>query len=315
MARPTTDCEAVGRTARPGSGVRRAGRPERGAPRREARRADLKRPSPERPPGGAGQSKGPAGAAARAGGGRWQGNPRESTFETVIQDQTAGLYLTSPSGESFTHPLFLFATCFAVKPCPTPSELPLVGGRSVEVWISPDPLRQYHSPYDYTGGNPINLVDPDGLAAGSFARIAHRVGSKLIPGRHLGSINDAQKALSKNQDVMFSTAQDRDRVLRNLGQGEKGMMHRQGHTLPDGTQGASHGHVAGHPEGFGHGFIGGFASKALAVFGAIGTLLTLTDPLVYAAEAGSPEFANEFSWSRHYQAVDTNPFVVDLLSD
>jgi RHS repeat-associated protein len=179
------------------------------------------------------------------------------------------------------------------------------------LWISPDPARQYHSPYDYTGGNPVNLVDPDGRAAGPFARLVYRAGSKLVPGRHLSTINDAEKALSKNMDVMFNTAQDRDRVLKNLGQGEKGMMHRQGHKLPDGSQGASHGHVAGHPEGFGHAFI----SKVMAAFGAVGTLLTLTDPLVYAAEVGSPEFADNFSWSRHYEAVDRNPFVVDLLSD
>jgi hypothetical protein len=45
---------------------------------------------------------------------------------------------------------------------------------SKRLWISPDPARQYHSPYDYTGGNPVNMVDPDGRAAGdAFTAIQH----------------------------------------------------------------------------------------------------------------------------------------------
>ena len=103
----------------------------------------------------------PAASGARAGGGRW--NPRASvfTFETVIQEQTESLYLISPSGDVFTNPLFLFATCFAVKPSPVAHELPIDGGRSAEMWISPDPARQFHSPYSY-GSNPVNGIDPDG---------------------------------------------------------------------------------------------------------------------------------------------------------
>jgi RHS repeat-associated protein len=34
----------------------------------------------------------------------------------------------------------------------------------VSVWISPDPLRQYSSPYTYCGNNPISCIDPDGMA-------------------------------------------------------------------------------------------------------------------------------------------------------
>lgn len=30
------------------------------------------------------------------------------------------------------------------------------------MWISPDPMGQYHSPYSYAGGDPVNLVDEDG---------------------------------------------------------------------------------------------------------------------------------------------------------
>ncbi len=164
-------------TAKPWAGLpgRALGCEVRGArsaehPCRGARRADLKRPSPERPLGGAGQSKGPAGAAARAGGGRGKWTP-ESTFETVIQEQTETLYLTSPSGEVFTNPFFLLATCFAVKPSPVAPELPIDGGRSVEVWISPDPHRQHDSPYTYGGNNPVNRFDPDGKDdAGAIVR-------------------------------------------------------------------------------------------------------------------------------------------------
>ncbi len=94
------------------------------------------------------------------GGGRWKWTP-VSTFETVIQDQTQSLYLTSPTGEMFTNSLFLLATCFAAKPSPVTPKLPIDGGRSVEVWISPDPARQFASPYSY-GSNPVNSVDPDG---------------------------------------------------------------------------------------------------------------------------------------------------------
>ena len=113
------------------------------------------------------------GVAARAGGGRWipwPRNPSASTFETVIQEQTAGLYLSSPSGDVFTNPLFLISACFAVRPCPASSELPLVGGRSVEVWISPDPARQFASPYAYGPGNPVNGSDPDGAVWKTISR-------------------------------------------------------------------------------------------------------------------------------------------------
>lgn len=57
----------------------------------------------------------PAASAARVGGGRWPENPSASTFESVIQEATAGLTLTSPSGETFTDPFFLLASCIAVK--------------------------------------------------------------------------------------------------------------------------------------------------------------------------------------------------------
>jgi len=29
-------------------------------------------------------------------------------------------------------------------------------------WVSVDPMRQFASPYDYSGGNPVNRIDPDG---------------------------------------------------------------------------------------------------------------------------------------------------------
>ena len=33
-------------------------------------------------------------------------------------------------------------------------------------WLSPDPARQYHSPYVSMGNNPVNMTDPDGAFAG-----------------------------------------------------------------------------------------------------------------------------------------------------
>jgi hypothetical protein len=127
----------------------------------------LEEASAARPPGGAAERKARrAQRPARGAGGwlPWPGNPSASTFESVIQEKTAGLYVTSPSGDVFTNPLFLFATCFPGKPRPVAPELPAVGGRSVEVWISPDPAREFHSPYTYVGNNPINAIDPDGRA-------------------------------------------------------------------------------------------------------------------------------------------------------
>jgi hypothetical protein len=109
---------------------------------------------------GARSTEHPVASAARAGGGRWKWSP-ESTFETVIQEQTESLYLTSPSGEMFTHPFFLLATCFTVKPSPVAPEIPMEGWGSVEVWMSPDASRQFASPYAY-GPNPNGSIDLDG---------------------------------------------------------------------------------------------------------------------------------------------------------
>jgi hypothetical protein len=47
------------------------------------------------------------------------------------------------------------------------------------VWISPDPLRQYHSPYDYCGGDPVNCVDKTGLAGAKvFLETVEKVGGR-----------------------------------------------------------------------------------------------------------------------------------------
>jgi len=104
----------------------------------------------------------------------------------VIQEQTESLYLTSPSGELFTNPLFLLATCFAVKPSPVAPELPIDGGRSVEVWISPDPVGQFASPYAYSS-DPINSIDPDGMFAAN-SKSCEAFGSPEFE----GYIDDAQ---------------------------------------------------------------------------------------------------------------------------
>jgi hypothetical protein len=100
---------------------------------------------------------------ARAGGGRrtWPSSAKPSTFEIVFQVQIADLYLTSETGDVFTNPLFLFATCFPGKACLVTSELPTVGGRSVEVWISPEPARQFASPYAYSPNSAIQLIPMD----------------------------------------------------------------------------------------------------------------------------------------------------------
>lgn len=114
---------------------------------------------------GARSTEHPAASAAREGGGRWfpwPGNPSASTFASVTQDATAGLYLTSPSGETFTNPFFLLMTCFAVKSSTAATEPLACAPRPAEVWISPDAKRQHHSLYTYASNNPTNRIDPDG---------------------------------------------------------------------------------------------------------------------------------------------------------
>jgi RHS repeat-associated protein len=59
------------------------------------------------------------------------------------------------------------------------------------MWISPDPLRQYHSPYDYCGGNPTNCVDKDGRAGTSATRglwTINRI-EKTVYWEGLGGVN------------------------------------------------------------------------------------------------------------------------------
>lgn len=55
-------------------------------------------------------------------------------------------------------------SCIAVKPSTVAAEPLASTPRSAEVWISPDPARQFHSPYAYSP-NPINSLDPDGNVA------------------------------------------------------------------------------------------------------------------------------------------------------
>jgi len=119
----------------------------------------------------------------------------------------------------FTNPLFLLATCFAVKPSPVAPELPIDGGRSVEVWISPDPMRQFASPYAYSP-NPINSVDPDGnyfsdassCADGASNLIDYRQGSiggpsNLAFDRGFERLYNNASALSSTQQIAAWTAE------------------------------------------------------------------------------------------------------------
>jgi hypothetical protein len=38
-------------------------------------------------------------------------------------------------------------------------------------WFAPDPLSQFHSPYDYAGNNPVNMIDPSGMWSYSANRL------------------------------------------------------------------------------------------------------------------------------------------------
>lgn len=112
----------------------------------------------------------------------------------MLQEKTqSSFYITSPSGEFFANPFFLVASlcsaklayreksadsnlCVTVKNgvnSETAEGCKGLGARyrvgSLEMWISPDPARQFFSGYAYAGNetNPINFKDPNGLTIAS----------------------------------------------------------------------------------------------------------------------------------------------------
>ncbi len=78
-----------------------------------------------------------------------------------IEEKTNGPYIRSASGEYFTDPFFLIATLFKINTNEVTEKLPIDRRQSAEMWISPDPARQFSSPYAYSP-DPINGTDPDG---------------------------------------------------------------------------------------------------------------------------------------------------------
>ncbi len=71
-------------------------------------------------------------------------------------------FLRTPSGEHYA--TLGLGLLWLVLPRNTeegPGQKGEGAAKSADLWISPDPARQYHSPYSY-GPNPVNGVDPDG---------------------------------------------------------------------------------------------------------------------------------------------------------
>lgn len=89
-------------------------------------------------------------------------------------------------------------------------ELDYFGARyydaDLSVWISPDPVRQYHSPYTYCGGDPTNCVDKDGRDGGPPTGIPNPLayfGEGL--GRSSGAAAKGLPAYTAKKSVEFVT--------------------------------------------------------------------------------------------------------------
>ena len=91
------------------------------------------------------------------------------------EKESSPLFVESLDGEMHTNPLQLLSSFFATKEKNKSIEELALGKtaseknickRPVDVWISPDNARQFHSLYLYTGNgtNPIRGFDPDGNA-------------------------------------------------------------------------------------------------------------------------------------------------------
>jgi len=69
----------------------------------------------------------------------------------------------------------------------------------IGMFRGPDPLNQYHSPYTYCGNNPVNLIDPSGMAAGEYYNSS---GNKIGD----DGINDQKKYVTTSTVINNNTS-------------------------------------------------------------------------------------------------------------